>query len=306
MKKTLTLLFAIILALILLACNSDSEQPTVPVVALRLDQTSARLLIGDTLRITATVFPENATNPDIIWISENPNIATVSSGIVTALAIGDAVITAMTVDGGHTQTCAVTVATPIPMTGCNFNTPGWGETLGIVSFHSTNTWTIEGRGVTQVWSDAVTASNCQKTAFAGATNVDGLNADCRSNPNAPGDFFSWCAVVRFADKLCPYPWRVPTLQDFSDLDRALGGLGVGHNRNDLQFVNQNYISLWGGVFGGSSWSNGNLQSLGSGLYWSQTDFTPQRGRNLSFGTNGRITPGDHTEKGSGLSVRCVK
>jgi len=110
---------------------------------------------------------------------------------------------------------------------CSDITPGWGRSLGVVSFYTDNEWTVEGNGVFQIWSDAVTATDCQKETFSFGDDQNIILghhfylADCRSNPGFPGDLFSWCAVVHFADVLCPYPWRVPTQQDFSDLNTVL-------------------------------------------------------------------------------------
>ncbi len=65
--------------------------------------------------LTATVYPENATNKGVTWSSANPSVATVDqNGLVTAVAAGTAVITARTLDGGFSDTCLVTVAVPGP------------------------------------------------------------------------------------------------------------------------------------------------------------------------------------------------
>ena len=52
-----------------------------------------------------------------------------------------------------------------------------------------------------------------------------FHIDCRSNPDFFGDLFSWQAVYELKYELCPYPWRVPSVQDFRDLDIAMGGNG---------------------------------------------------------------------------------
>jgi hypothetical protein len=56
------------------------------------------------------VTPADATNKAVTWTSSNNAVATVSaSGTVTAKTAGSAAITVTTVDGGFTDTCAVTV-----------------------------------------------------------------------------------------------------------------------------------------------------------------------------------------------------
>jgi len=197
------------------------------------------------------------------------------------------------------------VVTP-HVAGCNSNTPAFGENLGAVSFLTDRTWVVGA----QTWSDAVTAANCQKTTFE-SRNEDAelFNADCRYNPGH-GDFFSWCAVVRFENELCPAPWRVPTLQDFIDLDIALGG--NGNNRASpeyVEFINQNYFNpeVWGCTRGGFSNPEGRVQHLGSGsLYWSQTEFDATSAYFFSFTTNGAVRPRNNFHKAFGFVVRCVR
>lgn len=63
-----------------------------------------------TMQLTAVVYPTDAANKNVTWTSSNDDIATVNgTGFVTANAVGTATITATTEDGGHTDTCVVTV-----------------------------------------------------------------------------------------------------------------------------------------------------------------------------------------------------
>lgn len=63
-----------------------------------------------TKQLTAVVYPTNAANKNVTWTSNNNDVATVDdTGLVTAKAVGTATITATTEDGGHTDTCVVTV-----------------------------------------------------------------------------------------------------------------------------------------------------------------------------------------------------
>jgi uncharacterized protein YjdB len=76
------------------------------------------LYVGETERLTATVFPDNATNRNVTWSSDNQSVVTVDdSGRITAVSVGTAVITVTTECGAHTSTTAVTVGTPyVPVT----------------------------------------------------------------------------------------------------------------------------------------------------------------------------------------------
>ncbi len=69
--------------------------------------------IGQTQKLTAIVNPTNATNKNVVWSSSDMNVAIVDeNGNVTSKAIGTAVVTVKTVDGGKTATANVTVTTP--------------------------------------------------------------------------------------------------------------------------------------------------------------------------------------------------
>ena len=88
----------------------------IPVNEITLNPTSATLNVGETLQLTATVSPTNATDKSVSWTSSNTNVATVSNtGLVTAVAAGTATITCTANDGsGVTATCSVTVVAPVP------------------------------------------------------------------------------------------------------------------------------------------------------------------------------------------------
>lgn len=81
----------------------------VPVTGVSLDKETMSLTEGSTGTLTATITPENATNHNLTWTSDNEEVAAVSDGVVTAVAAGTANITVTTADGGKTATCVVTV-----------------------------------------------------------------------------------------------------------------------------------------------------------------------------------------------------
>lgn len=86
---------------------------TVSVTGVTLEPTSLSLFTGDTAPLTATVKPDNATNKNVTWESNNTTVATVdTNGNVAAVAAGEATITVKTADGNHTATCQVKVAQP--------------------------------------------------------------------------------------------------------------------------------------------------------------------------------------------------
>ena len=66
--------------------------------------------VGETLALKATVSPANATDKSVTWKSSDPSVAKVSSsGVVTAVKSGVALITVTTNDGKKTASCTITV-----------------------------------------------------------------------------------------------------------------------------------------------------------------------------------------------------
>lgn len=66
------------------------------------------LAVGEERSLNATVYPENTTDKSVIWSSSDESVAVVDeNGVVTAVAAGTAVVSAM--NGENEGTCAVTV-----------------------------------------------------------------------------------------------------------------------------------------------------------------------------------------------------
>ena len=121
-KKTLALILA--LSMVMSVCvfaegetppdpGAGGETPpppaTVAVTGVTLDKSSHTMKVGDTVALTATVAPAEATDKTVTWESSAPAVATVSDGTVTAVAVGEATITVKTTDGDKTATCTVKV-----------------------------------------------------------------------------------------------------------------------------------------------------------------------------------------------------
>jgi hypothetical protein len=86
----------------------------VPVTGVSLDPSELDVIVGETITLTATISPANATNKAVVWTTSDPSVATVTSdGVVTGFGLGTAVITVTTVDGDKKATCTVTVK-PVP------------------------------------------------------------------------------------------------------------------------------------------------------------------------------------------------
>lgn len=84
---------------------------TTKVEQIALSKTEGVLTVGNSVTVTATVTPDNATNTTINWTSSDEKVATVdSNGKVTAVAAGNATITATSEsDGDVSADYALTV-----------------------------------------------------------------------------------------------------------------------------------------------------------------------------------------------------
>lgn len=89
----------------------------VDVTGVELGKTTANIPYGGTETLTATVAPDGATDKTVTWASSNTSVATVDeNGVVTAVALGTATITATATNGtaedttdDFSATCEVTV-----------------------------------------------------------------------------------------------------------------------------------------------------------------------------------------------------
>lgn len=104
--RVLVLLFC--MGTLLYSCRPEP----VAVSGIKLSLSSLTLFEGETLPIVATVLPDNADNKTVLWTTDNPSVANVSGGKITAVKAGNAIITATTEDGGRTATCRVEVRSP--------------------------------------------------------------------------------------------------------------------------------------------------------------------------------------------------
>ena len=87
------------------------------VTGITLSKESVELQVDAEKQITANVAPEFATNRTVIWSSSDSSVATVDeNGIVKAVKVGKATVTATTVDGGFTASCEVNVVAPASYT----------------------------------------------------------------------------------------------------------------------------------------------------------------------------------------------
>lgn len=96
------------------SCSVTVEAKYVPVSSISLDLSSAEIHVGESIMLTATVAPADATNAKVSWTSSDPSVAAVENGKVSALSTGTAEITVTTDDGGKTASCKVSILEAVP------------------------------------------------------------------------------------------------------------------------------------------------------------------------------------------------
>lgn len=85
------------------------EEMIVPVTGIQLDQYEIQFTTSGCIQLIATVEPLDATNGLVNWSSSDESIVKVENGLVIPVGNGEAIVTAMTSEGGFTVSCKVVV-----------------------------------------------------------------------------------------------------------------------------------------------------------------------------------------------------
>ena len=93
--------------------NMQDPKPapeTAAVTGVAIQDGNRRIVENETVQLTASISPTNATNKVLTWESSDSDIATVNgTGLVTGISEGTAIITVRTTDGNFTDTVTITV-----------------------------------------------------------------------------------------------------------------------------------------------------------------------------------------------------
>ena len=94
------------------ACEITVTENEIMAEAVAVTPESAELEVGETVALSANIYPENTTDKSLVWTSSDASVASVDgNGEVTAVAQGTCVITATCGEVGGT--CAITVKNPV-------------------------------------------------------------------------------------------------------------------------------------------------------------------------------------------------
>lgn len=157
-----------------------------PAEGLTIDKDIVALYTGKRETIKATILPENADNQSLLWQSDDPNIATVSNGIIFGVSAGATTIRCTTKDGTNlTKEIRVTVLQQIKKIQLNETKAQLlaGNILSLVAMIEpaavTNAglvWSTSNEAVATVDQNGVVTAVGRGTARITCAALDGLGA----------------------------------------------------------------------------------------------------------------------------------
>lgn len=212
------ILLSVLIMLVTLLQTSCSDKEKFLVSSLSLSQQSIEITEGESITLSVTIYPFDASNPELIWKSSNPNVASVDqTGKITAVSAGNCSIICRANDGsGAYVECAVKVYAfhdfvdlDLPSgtlwATCNMGASNpeeygdyyaWGETT-IKSEYTWNTY-IYCKG-----TDITLTKYCTRTS-------DGFNS-----------FYDGLTILQPEDDVALAnwgpSWRMPTKEQFEEL-----------------------------------------------------------------------------------------
>lgn len=105
-------------------CRLNVKQKVIEAESISLSDNEANIYVGKTLKIVATILPENTTVKSLVWSSTDDKIVSISEeGIITAHKEGSASITAETNNGKNAVCKIVSVIEMVEATSISFKLP---------------------------------------------------------------------------------------------------------------------------------------------------------------------------------------
>jgi uncharacterized protein YjdB len=152
---------------------------------LNIDKEEATIKAAETVQIIAEAGPEDATNREVGYLSDNMDVATVDdNGVVTAIAVGEANIKAYAKDGsGYYKTCKITVV-PTLMESLTMNETTLSikvnrtgqltaDVLPATTTNKSIVWRSSNSSIVSVDENGQINTNAKGTATITATATDG-------------------------------------------------------------------------------------------------------------------------------------
>lgn len=176
--------------------KSVVEEKPVEIYAqsIKINLKNLEILIGDTKKMSATIYPENTTNKTITWTSSDENICKIDSeGNVSANNIGQATITAKT--SNNKQASIIVKVQPIKVTQIEINVENKdlvsGEEEEILAkvypenaTDKTVNWTVENPDILTIEAGKIIAKQAGTTRVF-CTSNDGIKSETTITVNTP-------------------------------------------------------------------------------------------------------------------------
>lgn len=164
--------FPSFISVLILALSCENAPEEIAVTEVTVSQPTAELIVGETVKLSATVKPSDATSQTISWVTSSIGIATVTNnGLVTAVAEGKATIKATA--GGKSASCIVTVSKkPVPVSSVTLNKTSLDITKGESKTLTATVTPADATNKTVSWtsSDSSIASVDSKGKVTGTGN----------------------------------------------------------------------------------------------------------------------------------------
>ncbi|MEX1376143.1 MAG: leucine-rich repeat protein [Eubacteriales bacterium] len=228
-------------------CTVQSGYPVESVTIMPETQT---VEVGDTFTLTTTISPTNATNQLVVYSSSDEDVATVDAiGMVWAHSSGTATITATTDDGGFTDTCVITVITPVAGVELSYSKYSLlvntivqlnAQVLPADATNQAVTYSSSDESIATVDAAGLVTSHQLGTATITVTTVDGaFTAECVIT--VADELIESATYIVNRDRL--YYEDIPigaTVQDIID--------SVSHTLGDVRVFDVNMQELTGDVY----------------------------------------------------------
>ncbi len=172
-------------------------QVRIPVTGLTLSEDYLSMRPGESAVLEALVEPVDATLQGVVWSSDTQSVATVDqAGRVTAVAEGEAVIAAVSQNGGYRAECTVAV-TSVPVTGITLSDESLelglhGQVQLVATVSPANAsnksviWFSDNANIASVSGSGLVTGNSGGSTHINAVSQDGgFQARCSINVKVP-------------------------------------------------------------------------------------------------------------------------
>lgn len=259
------------------------------VTEVSLDKTYIFVEVGETITLTATAKPDDATNRDVSWLSYNPEFATVEGGEVKGVAVGETTIRAEADD--IFTLCTVRV---VP--------EGWFVDLGL---SDGTKWAADNITGTNPDGEGTDKNGVWYYTFDAAQKFGKENlptgGDADRNSDYPNTDFLNLWNQCYWEKVTDEGGDFKGYNVFKSKDKSKDH-GFTKGTTDAYEDSENHIFLPAEGFcggGGGPFDVGRV-----GRYWSSTVFDGNSGFMLYFG-DGDVVPEGNDNRRSEYPVRAV-